>query len=732
MSNIILTTSGASFMNLAGPSGPYIPIKYFVPVYDHRYDTLVHPTSALIPVSAGDFTSANSPYGDIIWNVDSISTSSYSMSPVEYLIYDANQTGTSTIAGSSFDSTAFTTLRTGRPLSNTVSAISFVYNYPNWTVNGYTLVSGSNVVPTGYATTTGKFFNTVSYAPISSAAGGNSRGLFKVRLGNQVGNFKFNKIALYAAKMLADGSEDTSVAPVLFGIAMLKEPIIKSNDGFNISFFELDVELQFSSNGYFSNVSFLQNTEWNYVASQNSLWFDGRVMIGSSAVPGSWSPNSKFHIVEPNVAVPFTRFTDDNLVSYVDEYYSHTGTINSDSKISSFPASYYYFKTSGTTNYEESYFSLNALQFQRSLVLATHSTLSGDHYDGILSEYDGYLEKLNIYVDSQYLATFRSKLNTYGTLVLGRDSNSQYEDPTHFLTLYGGALLVGSNTLSGHATVTKNLIMNGASSTITFSDNSTHQISSLGALNIVSVNGMGLTTTTANIILSPGFTDSLVVTPGNVSALGVFNSTGTMNSLGLITGSNGLVISGSSYFYGTSINSYVQFSQFGTSFFHDKLTGISALFTNDVVVQNNLLVQNNVSANGGYWELGRTQANGRWIDFSPTFTATLGSITGVTITTARYSVIGKKLYIQLWAVMTCSNAGNPTVAFTIPGSFLAGPNAQRSSGMMMFPSGQGEILYADMNAGGSTISFNRLGNPVGAAYGAASFFMIGNISFEIQ
>mgnify|MGYP000272840651 CR=1 FL=1 len=622
MSNIILTSSGASFMNLAGPSGPYIPIKYFVPVYDHRYDTSVHPTSALIPISAGDFTSAVNPFGDIIWNIDSLSASSYSMSPEKFLIYDPNQSGTSTITNSSFNATSYVTLRTGRPLSHSISATSFVYNYPNWNVNGYTIIPSSSATPSGYSTTTQKFFNTVSYAPISSAAGGNSRGLFKVRLGNQVGNFKFNKIALYAAKYLANGAEDTSVAPVLFGIAMLKEPIIKSNDGFNISFFELDVELQFSSNGYFSNVSFLQNNEWNYVASKNSLWFDGSAILGSSAVPGSWSTNAKLHIVEPNVSVPLMRMTTDNSDYYVDDFLRNAGSAIIKTKTFSKPSFSQVYKTSGSSSYSSIQSYLGSQDFSRQFLLVNTDPISGTQQTGILTTYSGYVETTDFMVNTNVLARFKSSgpSGSYNSLVLGSDANTSFQDNV-FLTVHGGATLIGLTSVSGTISANGNIISTGANLYI-------KDITSNGSI------------TTNDIVCYDG------VYAYNANQLSLFDRARFLVSADFqspVTINDNLFINGTVYanaginvtqLYATDIISstvgiesygFLQISKF------DKIRlNVSADFQCPVTINGRTTISDglsaySVSAYNGYWEGGRSVAIGKWVQYfaGMTFSGTL-------------------------------------------------------------------------------------------------------------
>ncbi len=450
MSNVTLTTSGTSFMATAGTMFPAIPIRYFLPIYDYRIDPYVLPTSGLTSISAAETTSAVSVFGEVIYNIDTISTSAYTITNGEFLIYDANQTGTTTISNNRFNGTDIITLLNGIPLSNAISATSLVYSYPDWTVNGYAIVSGSNVVPTGYASDRDKYFRVTSFAPISCAAGGNSSGLFKVMLDNLKGNFKFNKIALYAARILSGGVEDTSIEPVLVGIAYFNRPIIKSNDGSNLNFVEADIEIQFAASNYFGNTQYLSNTNWNYVGGEMMLWFDGKIAIGTSAIPGSWLGRAKLQITESNEEIPLIRITNDNSTSFIDTFLDNSvGSVIQTLK-GSRPEIYVNFETSGTTDYSKITFQGNTDDALRSINLLYVGSTSGSHSTGFDATFHGYLEQLDIRLDGYNFASLRGNdVGTYGTMVLGRGSESLFEHPPTFLTVHGGALLVGSSLVSG-------------------------------------------------------------------------------------------------------------------------------------------------------------------------------------------------------------------------------------------------------------------------------------------
>lgn len=334
MSNIQLFTSGVNYMAQAALGGPYLPVKYFLVTYDHTIDPTVHSTSALTPLSAADpiSTVTIKATDEILYNLSTISTSAaYSVSNNEMLYFTPGQTGTTEIVDNDFDATSFVNLLSGTPISKVISGTSITYSYPEWDITDPVTISASTQRIT-YTNIRDVLYNTVSYAPISSAAGGQSRGLFKFRLNNGVGNFKFNKVYFYISKFLSNGTEDTSLAPVLLGCAYLDTPVIKTNNGSNLSFFESDVEFQFSSNGTFSQTAFIANSEWNYVAGQQSLWFDGKVAITTSAVTNQWNPSAKLHISETNPAEPFIRLSTglDGDEPYIDTILGRSSSVNLD------------------------------------------------------------------------------------------------------------------------------------------------------------------------------------------------------------------------------------------------------------------------------------------------------------------------------------------------------------------------------------------------------------------
>lgn len=327
MSNVIVMTSGTSFASQANPTGVAIPLKYALPIYDYRYDPFVLSANIISPSAAEPVSASNGTiFGEIIYNVETLGGAYlYSMTPNRMLISAAGQAGTTTITGNPFNSTSYMNLMNGQPLSPVVSGSSMVYSGGSWTVASPVSRSynGISATPTGWATRLDKYFQVVSFAPIASAAGGQARGLYKVRFGNELGTFKFNKIGLYMARYTISAGVDSSVEPVLYAIATLPNgPVIKTNDGSNITFFEADVEVLISASNYFSQVMFVNNTEFNRYAGEQAIYWDGDVAFGSSAVPGSFRGPAKVNITENNPNKPIVRLTRDNSANYINLYYN--------------------------------------------------------------------------------------------------------------------------------------------------------------------------------------------------------------------------------------------------------------------------------------------------------------------------------------------------------------------------------------------------------------------------
>jgi hypothetical protein len=713
---IVLTTSGASFMATAGTMFPALPIKYALFSYDARIDSYVLPTSEITPISAVDTISAvglgnNS---QIIYNIDTLSTSAYTISNNEFLLYDPNQSGTSTITNNKYDGTSTITLLNGLPLANSISATSIVYNSPNWTTTGYTLVTGSNAVPTGYSNLRDKYFRVNSFAPISCAAGGLSSGLFKVLIDNQKGNFKFNKVLLYAVRILSGGIEDTSVDPVLVGIAYLNQPVIKSNDGSNLNFFEADIEVHFSANNYFGNVSYLSNNNFNYVGGEQLLWFDGKVAIGTSAVPGSWLGRAKLQITENNPAIPMIRITNDNNDSYVDTYLTETFYQNEQTVKSSKPVFYNHFETSGTDSKTFITLSLDSVNATRGINTSFHHPISGAINTGWQSEYSGYLETSYFRFDSNVMATFRSVNNTYSTLVLGMDSINYFEHPGKFLTVHGGTLLVGSTLLSGVNDInipvlsangyimagniySKNLLISEGNLSIGGNIYAYIGVNYLSRSHFLTsadfhcdVNVYGNITSNANVFTVNVGASSLVSAPSIWGTSNVLAGLGMAfeGPGGLITCQN-LGVSTSAHFKGP------------------------VTFTSTISGNGNFTANSFIAKSGGFYELDRVNPNGYWQTSSPTIAVDSGALTATDSNYVRYTYMGGKTLIVNFFIQVRVTGSPVEISLVIPGGNVVEsviPYATCSGWGNISIAGGTEHCIVTTAPGTNTFSIYRNGN----------------------
>ena len=122
-----------------------------------------------------------------------------------------------------------------------------------------------------------------AYSPVTLNSS-TTRGLFKCRLGKDVGTYKFNKIALYGVSLDSAGNENGN--PFLFAIAGLADVVKKSSNVTGISEIEIDVELEYSANNEFENVSYLTDNYWVRVAgtsgTNSKIYWDGDVAIATS------------------------------------------------------------------------------------------------------------------------------------------------------------------------------------------------------------------------------------------------------------------------------------------------------------------------------------------------------------------------------------------------------------------------------------------------------------------
>lgn len=416
MSTIITTTSGISYANSAGAAGPYFPIKYALPFYDPYLDTYLL-SAASYPASACDPVSAVWPRGEVIYNTTNLSaTFNYTVTNTKMLVSAAGQTGTTTITGNPFNATGYINLLNDKPLSPTVSGTSLTYSNGSWLVGGYTAipVSGTLNTVSGYSSVRDIYFPVVSYTPLTCAAGGQARGLHKVRIGNQYGSFKFNKIAVFMTKYDSGGVEDTSQAPVLYAVVALPNPVIKTNTGENISYVEVDVETVISASNYFGQISYLTNSEFN-TSSPGLINYNGKVAIGSSAIPGSWEPRSRLHLYSED-SVDHLRFSNESF-----DYLSFD--LSSDAT-----KAYYNIDTSATKLVDMRV--RGNISASNNMTVGGSINVSGDFFNPRVSiQADGVISTDNIiyteYLEVYNTASFDNVVQFYNNLYMNDTLNSQ-------------------------------------------------------------------------------------------------------------------------------------------------------------------------------------------------------------------------------------------------------------------------------------------------------------------
>ncbi len=303
MPTTILTTEGLNAITSAGVMGPYFAIKYFLPIYDARIDAGIHGqgVTSAINTSACETSSTSfaNVHGERLYNTTGYTITSgtsfcyfdgSSISAVGGSSFQVSSTGTSGSKQHDLDSV---NLYNNLPISKVVSGDFnsspspgvFLFN------SGSSAIAQASMPVFDISTTASRalVYDVVSFTP--SVFESSSKGLFKCRLDEVVGNFKFNKVVLFAVKTNGSGVEDTSQPMIPLAYTCIENPIVKAYDGFNISNVEIDVELSFTVSGGSDLV--YNNTEyWARTISSGpnagALSFTGDVALASSAYPGTW------------------------------------------------------------------------------------------------------------------------------------------------------------------------------------------------------------------------------------------------------------------------------------------------------------------------------------------------------------------------------------------------------------------------------------------------------------
>lgn len=324
MTNVVITNSGVNEIISAGgasSSGPYFPIKYFLLVYDPSFDESIHSVNLglstdALPFSANSLsadTNAVQHSGHLIFNI----ANAYDITDTQFLISGSGIGKTqgykdvNTISGNAYNHLADINTIYGLPLVSCFSGdgitTSGTGNVGEWylanaasylkTAN----ISGSSTSP--FLSDKSKYFNVSSYSPIGVPSSDQLRGLFKCRVDNSVGNFVFNKVALFTTSYDESGNESSS-NPVLVAMAALNSAVRKTNDGGNIANVEIDVECQFNVNNTTTNISYMSQDYWTRANNATisggtdtvGLYYNGDVVIGTSGT--NWQPSAHLEVTD--------------------------------------------------------------------------------------------------------------------------------------------------------------------------------------------------------------------------------------------------------------------------------------------------------------------------------------------------------------------------------------------------------------------------------------------------
>ncbi len=316
MPNVLLTTAGMDYIMAAQVGGPKIGVKYFLPVYDHRYDTLIH-DSEVSAISACMNPGAAAPVGEKIYNTAVLESYTLSDQNKSYIIFDGSEVTTPDTVSNSVQNKKFqVNLKGGVPLKTHfygVSAQSIGTRMWKFSQN-WTMAVGSNLPEVDDKT---KLYPVDSYYP-STSTSGNVKGTFKCRLEKNIGEVKFNKIALYVVKFDNLGNE-TADAPVFFGETYLKTTMVKSKLG-AMGFNDITADVQFDirsvSATSWDNIFYSTSADYWSKSPDGSLYYPGNIGVG----------NFTDSMMYPRAAAHFRKPANSNLPNLRLDYgdYDHT------------------------------------------------------------------------------------------------------------------------------------------------------------------------------------------------------------------------------------------------------------------------------------------------------------------------------------------------------------------------------------------------------------------------
>jgi len=314
MPNTVVTSAGLDYITCASDVGTLIAIKYFVPVYDYRYDPEVITSGAYSAVS-DEVEGLSAPVGEIIWNTSA--DDGYAL--LQNAILSAGDPPVGDLVTNhpwnNWPGEGVNTYN-GVPLSDSYVGDSISMSGANNFVVENIQSSAGNNDP--YTATNDKFFPVTDYYPVTS--GGNIRGSWKCRLGKTIGKCKFNKVALYVTAFI--NGVQTSDPPVFFAEASIDSPIVKTDlaqQGYDDVVMDVQIDIQ-SVTSAFDSVFFSTSGDYWSRSPDGSLYYPEKIGVGSFE-GGLENPQATAHLRR-------TRSTSGIPQVRIDEDYDYYATID--------------------------------------------------------------------------------------------------------------------------------------------------------------------------------------------------------------------------------------------------------------------------------------------------------------------------------------------------------------------------------------------------------------------
>ena len=338
----IITSAGLSEAAQASNAGHFIKINHFIPVYDYRIDDNILPDPAdsfgwdSNEISSVEGYDAVIPYGERLWRGD---VGEYSLSDSEeYWVVSAAGAGavgptTITMANPLHNTSMPVNLRNGVPMWNWVSAAAADVpgqSSSSWVMyNAYTISNNNSTYNPETTTDLTKYFQDVTYGA-HLGEDGKSRGSWQCRIKENVGQFKFNKIALYATKVDENGQAvNVGQAPVLFAIVIFPTQVKTNFKQGGVDDVVIDFQLDVSPTAVnFNNLLYGTSADyWMPVevdgTPAHGLSHTGQVFIshnytsedfdsGKMVVSTWWSTNGSTSAYERNLPQLAIQFIDNS------------------------------------------------------------------------------------------------------------------------------------------------------------------------------------------------------------------------------------------------------------------------------------------------------------------------------------------------------------------------------------------------------------------------------------